>query len=130
MKPAPEPDPTGDEPQPAPEPQPHPQPRFPLRLRVARKPPAPPDWESFESWRGPPGKRLPRWLEGLFSAFMYLLSASLIFGFCGALFYLAGSKQVRTALHQTPQEAWTLFVTGGTLGLLCVIGCLLRKDRG
>ena len=66
-----------------------------------------PDWNSFETYKGPEEKeRFPQWCYKIFNLFMILLAAALVFAISGALLVLLSSKNRAVALAETPETAW------------------------
>lgn len=77
--------------------------------------PQPPDWESFETYKGDPESSAPPSLgEWIFHYCMVLLGLAVIFCICGALAFLLFCRGV--ALSETAFSAWLRFIIGGVIG--------------
>lgn len=87
-----------------------------------------PDWDSFETYKGPEQKeRFPAWCYKIFDVFMILLAAAIVFAVSGALFFLVSSRNRTVALAETPETAWIRFCAGGCVGVGCAAYYYFRK---
>ena len=87
-----------------------------------------PDWENFETYKGPPEEqRFPKWCYRLLDGFMVCLGLVVIFCISGALLFLITSRNSRVALAETPTTAMIRFAAGGCFGVGAVLYCYFRK---
>lgn len=87
-----------------------------------------PDWDSFETYKGPGEEpRTPRWLGRVFHYFMILLCLSIAFCVGGFLFYLISVRR-RTAMDETMELAQQKFIAGGIVGGILVLYWRFRRQ--
>ncbi|MBT7958186.1 MAG: hypothetical protein HN759_02535 [Akkermansiaceae bacterium] len=87
-----------------------------------------PDWESFETYKGPEEEpRTPRWLGRVFHYFMILLCLSIAFSIGGILFYILSFSR-RNASHETMDFAQQKFIAGGIVGVILILYWRFRSQ--
>jgi hypothetical protein len=91
-------------------------------------------WESFETYKGPPEREWPVWLDRICKVFFSFVALGLVFSICGGLLWIApyGERGLGgfvgrwLAANEEPWMAWSRFIIGGVIGNAIVIRCLRR----
>lgn len=87
-------------------------------------------WNSFETYKGPPERELPGWVDRLCKVFFGIVGLGLAFGVGGALLWLLayrfGTASTQFALAEESWISWARFVIGGIAGVVVAI-CWWRR---
>jgi hypothetical protein len=96
----------------------------------------PPDWNSFETWKGPAPRELPPWLDRGLRGILCLAGLAILFALSGGMLLFMVDQIARGLARRfdigsipRPAALWTAFVLGGLAGTIPVIRWWFRAQK-
>jgi len=82
-----------------------------------------PQWDSFETYKGPPLKELPDWVSSLLRTLFTALGLAFVFVISGGFLWLVVYRYAGNsfALNEQSWMSWSRFLAGGMIGVFFAI---------